>query len=614
MLKRIRSQTALCLFIILFAYTGYAQNPNQDTTINYSKGDSAIMNRAYKNKLTFWLFKNIYQKHTNTKEQTNVQEQQDNYDSYSEKVIRTIYIKVLNPFGTNVNDTSLTKTDLLGKMGNTLNIRTRRKNIRYQLLFKKGDRLDPLKLRESERLLRRQEYIHDAKINVINTNTIIDSVDIVVIVQDRWALNASGGTSTTSSDFRITESNFLGTGNKVEQSGIYDLTKQKFTHWSGIAQDINIRNTYINGSLFYNIAPDEHSEGIRFERFFYSPLTKWAGAISTIRYSKNLTYTAFDSLSIMIPLKWYSEDFWIGRSFPFSNYYDINRNTSVVLTGRISNLHYLEKPNLSLDPDRNYQHTILYLGSVGFSTRRYYKDKKIFRFGNVEDVPEGRLFALVGGYQKQEILSVIYTGVKFAAGEHIKHFGYLSGISEYGTFYNDYLPRQAVFNTDITYFSDLWNFGRWNFRQFVYLRNTNGINRMPSEYITINGRGSEGLYGFNSTAVGGRNKTIIKFESIFYMPVNVIGIQVATVVFAGFGKIGDSFFSTTKDHTIYQAYGLGFLLRKENLVLNTIRISLGYYPNIPKGTGTEYRFNPFSINNLNIRDFDISKPDLISYY
>jgi hypothetical protein len=88
---------------------------------------------------------------------------------------------------------------------------------------------------------------------------------------------------------------------------------------------------------------------------------------------------------------------------------------------------------------------------------------------------------------------------------------------------------------------------------------------------------------------------------------------VATVAFAGFGKIDRPLYANINPKTIYQAYGIGFLLRKENLVVNTVQISIGIYPNVPDGTGNSFKFNPIGINNLNFRDFDVSKPELINY-
>lgn len=588
---------------------------------NYTRLDSTMMQAAERNKITYWLFRNIYDKpsgdnHEVDKNGEITTEQADHFDRYEGSIIRHIYIKVLDPFGTNVDDTLDYTPGKLGKAGNNIAIKTTRRNVRDQLLFEAGDEVDPLQLRETERLLRRQEYIRDSRILIAGAmkgKKQPDSVDVIVIVQDRWSLNGSAGISPTNATFDINQSNFLGMGNKIYQSTTYNITDSKFTHWEGLLQDQNIRNTYITGSLFYNTAPESRYQGASLERTFYSTLTKWAGGASVVRHSKDLNIGIGNSQLVPAPLHFFEEDFWIGRSFPFSRNTEAGRNSSIVLSTRVFNTHYTDRPTVNLDTLMLYQRSTLLLGSIGFSSRRYYKDKKIFRFGNVEDVPEGRLLALVGGTDIREFERLVYTGVLFGAGQHLERFGYLSGSVQYGTFYNKAGVQKGVVNTDLTYFSDLFSFGKWNIRQFIYFRNTNGLRRSANEFITLNGRNMEGLYGFNSTAVSGTNKALLKFESIVYTPIDIAGFQFATVVFAGFGMIGGPDYNRLINSTIYQAYGLGFLIRKENLVVNTFRVSFGYYPNLPTGTGADFRVNPVGINNLSLKDFNFSRPELINY-
>lgn len=584
-----------------------------------SKVDSVLQKFADSTKLGYWLYKNLYEQPSKDDGEINrtySSNTKDNLLRFHGKIIRNIYVKQLDPFGTDVNDTLVRRYGTIENIGNKLNISSRASNIKNQLLFKAGDTLDVLALRESERLLRRQEYIRDSRIivpNYISSNS--DTVDVVVIVQDRWSINASGGISPVAADFRITESNFVGTGTRIVQGGYYDINKMKFTNWSGELKDINIRNSYIDGSLFYNISPEMRWHGVNFERNFYSPLTKWAGSAGVTRYIQNLEYKFPDGAFIPATLSYNVSDFWLARSLAVSNRSIAERSTSFILGSRYVNTTFFERPSLLLDSNDSYQNRNLLLFNLGISTRRYYKDKKIFRFGNTEDVPEGRSFTIVAGYYDDGKEDYIYNALKISAGQNIEGFGYLSGAVQYGIFYNEYITSRGVFNLDLSYFSNLWTRGKWNMRQFIYFQTTNGLNRLAGEYITLNGRGNEGLYGFNSIAVMGQNKSLLKFESIVYTPFNYAGIQIATVVFAGFGKVGriNPMFSNVNENTIYQAYGLGFLIRKENLVVNTIQISFGFYPNIPAGTGNEFRYNPIGINNLNLRDFDIAKPDFVNY-
>lgn len=615
------------LFLIIF-FTAALETKANYLTIQQidsantknKKVDSVLKRFADSTKVGYWIYKNLYEQPTKDDGEiarTYSGNNKDNLYRFHGKIIRKIYIKQLDPFGTDVNDTLIKRYGTIENIGNKINISSREGNIRNQLLFKKGDTLDVLTVRESERLLRRQEYIRDSRIIVpAGTKRTSDSVDVIVIVQDRWSINASAGLSTTAGDFKLTETNFLGTGTRIVQGGNYNFEKMKFTDWSGELKDINIKNTYIDGSLYYNIRPDLRWHGVNFERTFYSPLTKWAGSAGITRFVQSLEYDLFKDGSIIpATLSYNIADFWLGRSLAISKRDIAGRSTSFIIGSRYVNTKFFEKPSLNLDTNNSYQNRQMILFNLGIATRRYYKDKKIFRFGNTEDVPEGRNFTVIGGYYNEGSEDYIYNAFKFSSGQNIEGFGYVSGAIQYGVFFNEYIASRGVLNLDLSYFSNLWTYGKWNMRQFIYLQATNGLNRIAGEYITLNGRGNEGLYGFNSFAVMGQNKSLLKFESIIYTPFNYAGIQIAAVVFAGFGKIGrpNPTYAFINENTIYQAYGLGFLIRKENLVVNTIQISFGYYPNLPDGTGNQIRYNPIGINNLNLRDFDISKPDFVNY-
>jgi|GEM_PF-950606 len=584
---------------------------------NLNKVDSTLLNYSNKSKLGNWIFKNLYdESNVDEKPIDNMQsrQKQDRVNKFEGKVIKSVRYKLLDPFGTEVDDTLILRRGTIEDIGNKINVNTRESNIASLILFKAGDRLDPLRIKESERLLRRQEYIRDARIIVpANAKLKNDSVDVIIIVQDRWSINASVGVSTTSTEFKVSESNLMGTGARVIQGGRYDFARNKFSNWQGELSDNNIQNTYIDGKLFYNISPTLRWHGVNFERTFFSPLTKWAGSAGISRYNQTLEYPVSDGIIIPANLSYNLSDAWLGRSIKINQSKENGRTNSLVLGARYVRTDFIEKPSLLLDTLNSYQNRNLYLFSLGFSSRRYYKDKKIFRFGNTEDIPEGRSFSIIAGLYNEGNTKYIYNAIKYSSGRHVDNFGYVSGSMQYGVYNSNFIASRGVFHIDVSYFSDLWTRGKWNMRQFVYFQSTNGLNRLPSEGVTINGRGQEGLYGFNSFAVLGQNKNLLKFESIIYTPFNFAGIQVATVAFAGFGKISKPLFPNINPNTIYQAYGIGFLLRKENLVVNTVQISIGIYPNIPDGTGNNFKFNPIGINNLNFRDFDVSKPEQINY-
>ena len=586
---------------------------------NYYKIDSTLFKVAKKSKITYWLFSNIYEMPSNDKiikDDEVILVPKDITYKYQGKIIRKIVVKSLAPFGTDVEDTLIKRRGQLADIGNAISFSTRNGVIRNLLLFKTGERLDALSIRESERLLRTQNYIRDARIFIPNKNILTnDSVDIIVVVQERFSLNASFTSSTNQGEIQLYQNNFFGTGNKIRQGGKIDYNKLNLSSYNGEFKNVNIYKTYIDASLFYDVNQYRKTQGFLIERTFFSPLTKWAGSLSRVMTQEKFYYDQILNKQIPVNIRYNTTDIWLGRSIPLGNGNDeAFRSSALVIAGRFSNTRFIQRDTTNLAPIINLNNKIFYLGSIGFSSRRYYKDRKLFRFGNTEDIPEGRSFSFVGGFLDEGSVPFYYTGIKFSSGQHIENFGYLAGSIEYGTFYSKYIAQRGVLTIDGSYFSDLWKLqSKWTMRQFIYAKMTNGLNREANELVNLNGSTNDGLYGFQSNLVEGRNKFILKFESIIYTPFNYGGTNIAAVVFAGFGMLSNPIASNVSDRTIYQAYGLGFLIRKENLVVNTIRLSIGFYPNIPFNSGNDYRFNPYSISQFNLRDFDVSKPQLATY-
>jgi hypothetical protein len=586
---------------------------------NYYKIDSTLLNVAKKSKVAYWLFSNIYDMPSNDKIIKNdevILVPKDITYKYQGKIIRKIVVKSLDPFGTDVEDTLIKRSGQLADIGNAISFSTRTWVIRNLLLFKTGEQLDALSLRESERLLRTQDYIRDARIFIPSQSKLAnDSVDIIVVVQERFALNASFRTSTSKGEIQLYQNNFFGTGNKIRQGGKLDYNNLNLSSYNGEFKNVNLFKTYIDASLFYDVNPLRKTQGFLINRTFFSPLTKWAGSLSREMTQEKFYYDQLSNKQIPVNIRYNTTDIWLGRSIPLTRGNDeAFRSSSLVIAGRFSNTRFIQRDTTNLAPIINLNNKIFYLGSIGFSSRRYYKDRKLFRFGNTEDIPEGRSFSFVGGFLDEGNVPFYYTGIKFSSGQHIENFGYLAGSIEYGTFYSKYIAQRGVLTIDGSYFSDLWKLHtKWSMRQFIYAKMTNGLNREANELVNLNGSSNDGLYGFQSNLVGGRNKFILKFESIIYTPYNYAGTNIAAVVFAGFGMISNPIASYVSERTIYQAYGLGFLIRKENLVVNTIRLSIGFYPNIPFNSGNDYRFNPYSISQFNLRDFDVSKPQLATY-
>jgi hypothetical protein len=532
------------------------------------------------------------------------------YKPYQGKVIRRIHIITVDPLGKAVDDTLILPGGFVQRAGNAIHIKTKNHTIRNKLLFKKGDILDSLKLIESERIIRQSTGIRDAKISPICPAIDGDSIDILIAVRDLWSISGDGMVSMNTNSLHFGDNNFLGLSHTIQNRVSYDVTIPNSFIATGNYQVTNIENTFISGNAYYTYSEWNKTVGLSFDRGFISTITKWAGGFNNAVVNTVWPISIGTEL-INSPLNYHLHDAWLGRSFHLTKT-KINRynDPRVIITGRVSDLQYTQRPSFRYDSLRKNQNTLLYMGSIGFCTRSYYKDINIYRFGRVEDVPEGRLLALVGGYQIAEFDEQAYYGLRFAAGNHFNHFGYLGEKAEYGTFLRNGLSHQAVINLELNFLTDLLQYRKWSAREFINFKSTFGMRRDAGEHITLND--PYGIYGFNSPLLQGTDKTCVNMSTVIYMPYKFIGFQFAAILFAGFGKLVNVT-QQLLSPPVYQAYGIGVLLRNENLVINTIQISLNYYPLVPGKHPDFFQFNPSTLSDLKFTDFYLSKPDYIGY-
>jgi len=251
----------------------------------------------------------------------------------------------------------------------------------------------------------------------------------------------------------------------------------------------------------------------------------------------------------------------------------------------------------------------LVLASIGISRRQFYKEKYLYRFGANEDVPIGFSLQLIGGQERREFRNIqYYTGASASVGWYRKMLGYMALQLSYGNYYNKTDLNRGLIRFNVNTFSNLVQYNKWAFRQFVSFQTIYGLNREQFEYVDLNG---SQMYGFSSDVLRGKSKSILNLETVFYTPFNIFGFRIAPVLLMGFGKIGDDFNSLINSR-IFQAYSIGLLVRNENLVFQTFELSIGFYPYLPGGNDV-FRFNPVNSYRLRVRDFGLPRPDVLIY-
>jgi hypothetical protein len=304
-------------------------------------------------------------------------------------------------------------------------------------------------------------------------------------------------------------------------------------------------------------------------------------------------------------------DTWLGRSFPLALAPTVAARSSVIVVGaRYLRTRYTQRPPMMIPGILEHPRSDAFLMSIGLSVRQYYRDRYLYRFGVVEDVPEGMLVKLTGGLRDREGEDRLgYTAIEFSRGRHYRQFGFASMQLAYGTFWERGNMVDATLRMDVRYFSDLFRVRRWFLRQFVTITAVNIDRKSASERLDLNG---EQLFGFRSALVSGSHRELLKFETVAYSPWQLLGFRFAPVLLAGFGTIGDTGdpLLTGRIHT---ALGLGILVRNENLLVKTFEVSLSFYPYVPEEDGWILDAGRYTNFTTRHSDYAFTRPAVVGY-
>lgn len=603
------------IFLLLSHFT-YGQTPDYEKfdsdksakdSVMYTKLKSRMGKTKIGRQIYGFLFRDVY--NTNVLKNEIDKLETNPYAQYEGKTIGSITIRQLDIFGPSVNDTTRRGNRFERFASKNLHTDTREKVIRKSfLLFKEWDKVNPQTLKDTERLLRANPVIHDARILVNERKGSSWMVDISILIQDVWSINFDVGASSLK-DFKIgiEDRNFQGNGH----SFLNKITWKKDDPY----QDFGARSIYtipyigksfVTGQISAIREKDLTQFSVRAFRPFLTVDTKDAGAIE-LGYYKIREYKRLNLFEkeLVYQAGYYYSDVWYGHAFKL---HGSRANQRLVLAARRTSYEFRTRPEVRADTNKIYWNRTTILGSIGYSTRYYKRDILIYGFGRTEDVPTGSLISLTFGREQTEFGARNYAGVQYANGTYLaRGKGYLYFLANAGTYLKDKEAQQGTIGLQSFYFSPLMKLGNAQTRNFINFGFTYGINRDPVDYLNISGQ--DGIVGVNSSSLIGDKRLTLGFESVLFSKKSLIGFRVAYFTFANFGLVSlrnVPLFNST----LYQGYGIGLRIRNENLTFKTFQIRIGYYPNLPN-TSSNFRFGFDSIQPLRLRDFDISAPSII---
>ncbi len=600
----------LCVLVpSFFSVCSFSQKVKEqkDSTKIFRKIEKYATKRKFTRFVYHLIFEPIGQKKIIKNEFQKIKK--TNYLPHEGKIIRRINIVTLDPFGNSDSDSAATSTTFLRRAGNVLHLKTKNITIRNLLLIRKNERLDSLLIKESERLIRSQQFITSISTRVTAVSK--DSVDLSIRVLDSWSLVPDFRSSTSKSDFVLTDKNFLGLGHEFYNS--YSKSLKSAQHGYATSYSIpNFSNTYISGRISYDIDfENNYTKGINIERPFFSPYARWGAGLNL---GQNLTQSALLNATGILEsqiAKYNFQDYWAGHSYQiFKGNSEFNRATNLITNARYFTKNYVERPFVNNDSISAFESEKLYIIGVGISSRKFTQDKYVFNFNITEDIASGFVYSMTTGYQKKINDYQFYGGARFSIGNYFK-FGYFSCNLEYGTFVNKGITSQSTANLSMIYFTNIRNFGKWKLRQFVKPQFIIGTNRLRTNADRLTLNGETGILGFENSTLFGTKKILFTMQTQTYAPLRLLGFRLNPFFNYTGGLLGNEG-TNFRNSKLYSQISLGMILSNDFLVFNAFQFSFSYYPNIIDNNRT-FKSNSISTNDFGLQDFGISKPELVTY-
>ncbi len=527
------------------------------------------------------------------------------FDKYEGKVIRTITIKSLDPFGTSVVDTTSSAISGVGKALNTVHIETRAYIIRRQLLFKPGDLVDPIRFGENIRIIRDLSFISSANILISQPDPENDSVDVTVITKDVWSIGFDVPVITPNRVvFRLYDANFLGTGDRFSNTFSMEPYRAPFFRWDGASYIFsNIGGSFIDANIHFNQDDDRNLNiGGGFQRTFFTIMTRWAGGLD-FEYNELVNIHSEELKDIAY---YTDQNLWLGQAFLLKNR---KVPTRFILSEAAYWRNFSSRPAVSVDSNSAYYNRIQTFAGFSFSRNNYYVSDYIFRFGLPENVPYGRLVQLLLGPEWNDFYSRVYAGFTLAGGDYFGTAGYFSGSFKIGGYIYNFNYEDAVMKLNLIYMSPLFprKSDRYRFRTFFSsdykvgfnLRTNNKAQVDLNRDLAISKIGNDSVFSGTQLLAG-------NLRMIMYTPWFFYGFKFGLMLHlqGGFISIGDE---SLFRQPFYTGIGTGILIRNDNLIFPTVTISFYIYPNHPEGVPL-LQVNFLQNATYNFPDFNVSQP------
>ncbi|MCX6243924.1 MAG: hypothetical protein NTU98_04400 [Bacteroidetes bacterium] len=533
------------------------------------------------------------------------------FEAYRGMVIRSIRVVTLDPFGTSTLDTLQDAKTGIGSALNAAHIKTSSFVIRNTLFFKEGQQVDPFLLADNERNLREMPFIDKVRTYVTLTSPGSDSVDITVVTKDVWSIGFDLiSASTRKASIRVYDGNFLGLGDRISTNASFEVNRAPFFRFDGISYTYNnIAGTFINTSVNYlTDNTGNESVGISCNREFYSIKTRWAGGAGFV-YSKLVSSGSSGNQEILNMAKEsYAHDIglWGGHAINIKN---AHIPTRFVILESFFKRTFTARPPVTIDTNRYYYNVTRLFTGLAWSVNATYLSDYVLQLGRTENIPYGYLIKLTAGPELSDFYDRLYGSIDLSTGDFINGLGYLSGRIVTGGYLNKNSFEDGVLKISANYITPLLMTPnqKFKFRGYLFADYRYGFNSRSNngDYTNLNQDLNINQVKYDSVFYG-KKSLAVTMSLVMNPPMYFYGFKFAFSLLAKGGFIAPDR-EILYHRAFYTGFGLGVVIRNDNLIFPLLQVSCYYYPTVPGGVDwIQFRFQQDA--RLTLPDFTVTSP------
>ncbi len=542
---------------------------------------------------------------------------EDMFKPFEGKIIRRVQYMNLG-FERSFSDTTSRISNLSTRLGDALHQNTKDWVIRQNLFLKPGQKVQPYILADNERFLRNLDFIQDARILLRSVPGSPDSVDMLVFTKDLFSLKVvldNEGTNTLKT--RISESNFLGMGQKIQSTLMLSRVSDPAFGYGFEYSKNNVGGSFAQLTTGYNnidLGPaigyePEASSYVFIDRPLPSPYSHYAGGFQWSANRAINIYSLPDS-------QWYDYayqilDVWGGYNLSLNH---IMRSDSGVRDRKFLSLRYFRQHfsnapayfETRFDPIYNNKEALL--AQMTFFRQEFIKTQYLYGFGVTEDVPYGYNVSLTAGGWRQNDLLRPYAGLTVdyytakASGQFTQYY-LNAGTMKSGSQFND-----AALMLGFSRFGRVI-FSGSDVKIRPYLRLTYARIFNPITYAPLRLNNTFGLREFGSDSAQGFERISFQSEATFFTRFKPLGFRLAPFLYADGALLRDEHEAFDKA-SFYTSFGGGLRTHNANLIFGTIEAKLCFFPRPVEGQPI-FKFLISSDLRYRYRTNYIQKPDII---